>query len=558
MNTGTKFLFLCLLFTLCRGELLAQQGGNNDNGGISPESIDIVKPYEPVLADAVRIEFQPDLPSLDDLAKNKRNFNDYYVPSKFMKIGYDPVPLKPIGWEAGGDGKDKKANEKLYHFWLRGGYGNYNTPYGDIAISSGASKKIIGGLQASYISSKDKGFDFKNYNRLGGRAFGRLFGKGYGVDIDADYARDTYYHYGYDHSDTLLQYVDSDLKQRFQTIGGSVGVGNTTENEAVFDYKAKITYKHFSDIMNQKEHNIGLTADMKKMINERLDLKGKISEQFSSLSRDSSERDNLLNVTPYVTYRGTFGNLSGGATVLLDNSKFRPFPYIDLEFFILPKTMTLFAGWNKDGVRNSYMALAANNPFMGKDFVSQNTIRENRYLGVKGNVGKAVSYSVKGYMNVSNNQPLYVNDSSDMKSFLVIYEPKMKTLGAEAELSARFSDNVALGLQVRYDSNKGEQEEKMWHIPALNMRLRGEISPIKKLQITTDFFVLSGYYGRLADGTAQKLNTAIDLNAGARFSITNNFGVFATVNNILSQQYERFLNYEVYGLNALGGVLIRF
>lgn len=563
MNNSTKSLLLHLLgiFAVIAATTLtlsAQPGGTNDGGQISPESIDIVKPYEPVLADAVRIEFQPDLPSVEDLNKNKKNFNDYYVPTKFMTIGYDPVPLKPIGWESKNKGEGKGDNEKLYHVWLRGGYGNYNTPYGDLSISSGASKKFNAGLQASYISSKDKGYDFKNYNRLGGRAYGKLFGKAFALGIEGGYAQDTYYYYGYDHTDTTLSYADTTLKQLFRTIGGGLNLSNTTENEAAIDYNAQFGYKYFFDRFGQKEHNISLTTELKKMVNERLDIKGRLSEQFSALNRDSSETDNLLNITPYVTYKATFGNLSGGATVLLDNGAFKPFPYIDLEFFVLPKTVTLFAGWNKEGVRNSYMALAGNNPFVGNSFESLNSLRENRYLGIKGSIGSVVSYSVKGYMNRTNQQPLYVNDSTDTKKFAIVYEPLMKTMGVTTELSARFSEKVAIGLQARFDKNTGTQETKMWHIPALNVRLRSEISPIKKLQLTTDFFVLDGNYGKLSDGTAKKLDTAIDLNVGAKFLITNNFGLFLTANNILSQQYERFLNYEVYGLNILGGLSLRF
>ena len=89
-----------------------------DPGDIDPENIDIVKPYEPILGDAVRINFSPALPSKEELDRQRPTFKDYYVPNRFLTgIQYEPPTLKPIAY------KFKNDEGLVKNFWLRAGYG---------------------------------------------------------------------------------------------------------------------------------------------------------------------------------------------------------------------------------------------------------------------------------------------------------------------------------------------------------------------------------------------------------------------------------------------------
>lgn len=553
------FLFLTVFFANLS---FAQGQGQGGDDGILPESIEIIKQYEPVLADAVKIEFYPDVTLGDDGQGQNKNpvFNDYYVPNRFLSIGYDPVPLKPIGY----DGKDKKKgkgtdDENIYHAWLRAGYGNLNTPFADLALSNGKSKKWAGGLQGSYISSSNKNLEFQDYSRIGAQAFGKIFLKNTYAGLDLAYHRDNFFYYGYDHADTSLTFEKDSLRQRYQTISTGITVGNSTENDALLDYSVRPELHVFSDNRDGRETNILLKGNATKAFNENLGIGLKLLVHQSMFKTDEAEdKDLLLNLTPSLGYKATWGQVSGGLSAILDSSKFYPAPYIRADFFAIPQTLTVYAEWSKEGIKNNYMNLAANNPFVSNELLFANSRHENRFVGIKGSIEKKISYNLKGFYNTVANQALYVNDSIDRKQFIVRYEPNMRVYGAALEVTTRFSERVKIGLQTTYNSYKGDVEEKMWHLPKLNINLRGEIMPIDKLNITLDFFALQGMYGLAADGTAQSIKTALDLNAAARFAITKNIGIFASVNNILSQKYERYLGYPVYGLNALGGLSVRF
>jgi hypothetical protein len=63
----------------------------------------------------------------------------------------------------------------------------------------------------------------------------------------------------------------------------------------------------------------------------------------------------------------------------------------------------------------------------------------------------------------------------------------------------------------------------------------------------------------LAKGNVAKtMGGGIDLSAGVEFTINKKISVWGDANNVLNSRYERWHNYEVYGANFMGGVLIHF
>jgi outer membrane cobalamin receptor len=54
------------------------------------------------------------------------------------------------------------------------------------------------------------------------------------------------------------------------------------------------------------------------------------------------------------------------------------------------------------------------------------------------------------------------------------------------------------------------------------------------------------------------LSTVFDLNFNATYKITNQFSVFAQLNNFGFQQYQRWLGYPVQSFNILGGLSYAF
>jgi len=70
---------------------------------------------------------------------------------------------------------------------------------------------------------------------------------------------------------------------------------------------------------------------------------------------------------------------------------------------------------------------------------------------------------------------------------------------------------------------------------------------------------LGGIKGiNLQSGTTRELDTIFDVNVKVDYLFSPRFSVFLIGKNLVSQKYERYLNYPVRGLTAIGGITYSF
>ena len=531
-----------------------------DEPVIESESIDIIKPYEPVLADAVRIKFSPSLPTKAELDRAKPKFDDYFVPNRFLTMSYEPAALKPLSYKKSSS-KNSTEKEELYNVWIRAGLGNLALPLLEAAVSTNQSDKFVAGLHAAYIAGKSSNLEFQDYGKMSIGAFGKTFMQTTYAQFKLDYQRDTYHYYGF-HADTLLfdipETADS-IRQNFQNIAAALELGSSTENDAGITYKLDAAINLFSDKYEAKEQNIILNGETSKILTETSLLEGHFRTYFSNFKRDTTNSSNLaLDITPKFSILPSIGKLTLGASILLNSGKFYPFPYLAAELNLAPKKLQLYASWKKEIVSNNYMTLSNENPFLGVNFELKNSIYEQRSVGLKGLVASNINYNVNIYQNISKDQPLFVNDSTDMTKFGIIYDTKMTNLGAKLELNYLLKDKGSIGVDANINAYNTEQEAEAWHLPGMKIGINGRYKIKPKFTLRADVFVLSGAKARLADGTATDLKGTVDINLAAKYEIIKNVALFCNVNNLAGMKYERYLNYPTYGFNAIGGLIVRF
>ncbi|MBI3883647.1 MAG: hypothetical protein HY305_05400 [Sphingobacteriales bacterium] len=78
----------------------------------------------------------------------------------------------------------------------------------------------------------------------------------------------------------------------------------------------------------------------------------------------------------------------------------------------------------------------------------------------------------------------------------------------------------------------------------------------KNLMIKSDLNAFSG--GPYVAAIPASLGGGVDFSAGAEYSLSKKVSLWLNVNNIFNNKYQRWYNYPVYGINVLGGVLIKF
>lgn len=544
-----------------------------------PERIEVVKAYEPTLADAVKINFLPD--NVGNLSQNNSSttnpagagnianpvFNDYALPNFFLMPYINPSPLKPLPYKKNTDKNGNNATaQQPYHFWLRAGYGNLKHLLGDLALAN-ATQKYSAGIDANYNQLKGKDLDFQNFRQFGANAYATFFmPSGNAIGGKAQYQQQQYFYYGYNQADTTLHYTENDLKQNFGDIKVGVFAENTTENDAQIDYRVALDFQnHKGTFFDQTENNILTQLYVNKQFNNPLFAIGaEANAHFSAYQKANSTNNDYNNTafsaTPYLVISPAIAKIKLGASVLTNpQNKVIIAPYAWASLYAIPQKLEIYALYTKNYVKNNFTTLTAQNPFLYDNVLYSNALKQEIAVGTKGNFG-LFAYNLKFYNENTYQQPLFVNTTTDPKFFEIKYD-SLKTNGLHAEVGYFKNEKLNLNLTVQLKKYTPTQQQYAWHLPTSQLAFQTQYSLTPTLHLSTTILAFNGAKAlKVTDNqnTVINLKTALDLNVAVKFDITPNIALFGNVNNIASSKYQRFYNYNVFGINALGGVLCRF
>jgi hypothetical protein len=121
----------------------------------------ITSEYKPSLRNAAKINFSAGTPVLDTIKLPLA----YNLPAQNITFQYQPVPIKPAALDV------DTTVPWVNHQYVKIGYGNYSTPYGEVGLSFGDGKKSIVNLSGNLISSKGD-LPFQQYTKGDVQALG--------------------------------------------------------------------------------------------------------------------------------------------------------------------------------------------------------------------------------------------------------------------------------------------------------------------------------------------------------------------------------------------------
>jgi len=73
-----------------------------------------------------------------------------------------------------------------------------------------------------------------------------------------------------------------------------------------------------------------------------------------------------------------------------------------------------------------------------------------------------------------------------------------------------------------------------------------------------DLYTFQGAEYLAQNGSAHRGDRGTDLNAGVEFRVLRQLNLWFQMNNIFSDKYQRWNQYQVYGFNVLGGIVFTF
>lgn len=561
-----KYIYSSLFF-VAAGLMTAQaQDKKAEEKGVVNEEIEVVRPYKPILAEAVKLRRSP---NLDDVKTYKAKLN-YSIMDRKLELNSDIQKLQA----------QALAEEKesiLVNNYVKGGFGSFATLLGEAYFNTGKDEGLQVGGYFKHFSQEGK-LNKQNSSNQQLSVFGRSILDENTVSGRINLERNGTYFYGIDNSRPTLN--PNPDKQALTTIEleGEL-VKNFTEDEDAFSYALKANGYIWNDKFSAKENYLSLNGYVNKRINS-LNLGLAASTEFGN-TKDAltSVGNNLLRLNPYIRLQVKGAKITAGVNFVQEfgaYSSTKVFPAVTADFTLIPDYLQVFGEVKGDVNRNSLKNFTDENPWLNSNILVKNTVEKLSFsAGVKGTGGPGFGYKARIYVKQFDDMPLFVNNFTDFNKFDVIYDfGKTKLTGLEGEISVQVSDALKWTGKLNLDDWKPASETYSWFKPGLKVSSNFMYTFNKKLSFNAGVVIQDDVKAKVYTGAPvpasqyvipnpgieliETVKGYVDLGLGADYRINKKFSVFAKANNILNNNYSRYLYYQANGFNIFGGLTYSF
>ncbi|NQX33059.1 TonB-dependent receptor [Pedobacter boryungensis] len=556
------------LFFLATGTFIAKAQDVKPPEKAVTEEVEIIRPYKPVLADAVKLRRSPDL---DNIKTYKAKFN-YTLTDRKLELNSDIQKLQA----------QQLADERAYELvnnYVKGGIGSLATILGEAYVNIGRDEALQAGAFFRHFSQEGK-LNKQNENTQQLSVFGRSIGNKATLNGRLNYERHGLYFYGIDDlKPTLNPNPERQVLNFFELEGEAVN--KYTGDENALSYAAKVNAYMFNDKFDAKEQALTLTGYMNKRIRSFNVGLAAAAEIGNTKDFSTSVSNNLLRLNPYLKLQAKGVKITAGINFVQEFGDFsatRIFPAITADFTLIPDFLQIFGEVKGDVNRNTLKNFTDENPFLNSNIAIQNSVEKISISGgIKGTGGPGFGYKAKFYSKKITDMPLFVNNFTDFNKFDVIYDfGTMKLLGLEGEISVQVSDELKWTGKLNIEDYKAAAEKESYFKPQLRIGSNLSYTYNKKLNFnasvaiqgdseaklyTADPTTAAGTYPPIPDFTKESIVNVkgfVDLGIGADYKINNKFSVFAKANNLLNTKYSKYLYYRMNGLNIFGGLTYSF
>lgn len=552
-----KLFFIVLMGLAPLAFLRAQDNQPRERGEVKDAEFIIRKDRVLTLPKQPRIfEKTPPLPSTQS-----RGSYTYEVKNFFLDLKPTVTDTQPFQ-------RNFRADRGLlYHSYVKAGYGNYQSPLGEIYINNVESDFLNYGVfvkhQGFYegpVDGKNSSADHTNV-RLDGSYFQddiEFFGK-------LGYDRDKHHFYGYTPG---LEVARDTIGQILNTLYGNVGL-RRIDRDALIHYEASLGLRLFNDNYSAREHEVGLNAKLGIKANDErwrggLDLQGFISSPsdatYSNINR------NYGKLFPYVQFSDEQFKVRAGANLVVDNdglpdmgTNFHVFPHVAASYH-LSESFGIYAELEGDVIRKTYYDFVMENPFLGPSAELKNTVQKFQVdAGIKGAINDELTYTTGIRYGDYQNMHFYGNHLADSARFQLIYDSGTKVLNYHVSVGWKYEDWYKLQASGNYYHYELSDISSPWHKPEWELGVENYFMPGEQWFITANLNLLGGIQAlNLQSAESTTLNPIIDLAAKVDYAFTPRFSVFVEGNNLLNQKNERYWNYRSRGIQGIGGLTFKF
>lgn len=513
-------------------------------------SVEIISTYKPVIRNAAKIN----LSGTQLNADTTRRVAAYNIPVQQLFYAHQPVQLNALAIDTDAE---VKAGDRYY---LKAGFGNLSTPYIKAAAVFGDEKTKLLNLYADHRSSNGP-IEHQDFSNTSVRGVGTIISEGYSFNLAAGIDLERYNLYGYNHQ---LHNPDKDLiKQNYQTISLQAGMENSKPGPWNIDYKPIVKFSHFTLADQLSETTFGVKVPVQRKFGNSVTASFAAEVDYtrfaSKITGEESFNNTVISLSPGVRYFADGAYIHAGVTPTFHNGKSDMLPNVYFEIK-LEGRHTLQGGWIGSLNKNTVQNLSEINPFIRGPFNNFNSKETEFYIGARASLGSHFNVGGKVAWINYKNALLFTNDTISITNhFNARIEEKMNNLRVSGNASYILEDkltvtaNFALNAYTNFNTFR-----RAWNMLPFELSGSATYNLMKKLQVKGSIYTYGGPRTYDKENGSFRMKGGTDLSAGAAYSINKQFSLWMDVNNILNNKYSRWNNYPVYGINVLGGIIVRF
>ncbi len=570
MQNKLKYIVLVIL-ALSVTKTFAQE---REKDTIDTDVVNVVKPYTPKISDAFKIK---ETPSLNDSTTTKKKEIKYNIFSIPVASTFTPAKGKAAN-------VDKEKPVKLFDNYASLGVGTYTTILGEVYLNHALSNsERVGGYFSHHSSAGEiDGVNFdNNFSETGLNAHYSQKLNDYSWKVEGGFQLQTFNWYGV--PDQSIPTFDVDHSFYSANFGGNINFEDAIIN------KGSVLYRRFGDNQDSGENRFVLKSEFDVPVNDEVIntevtidyIGGSFDRAYFNTNELNYSNINFGLAPSYQIIQDDLTVNLGVNLVYLNDTeasdgKFFIYPNFTASYRLVDELLIAYGGIEGGLIQNSYYDFAQENPFVSPTlFIIPTDQAYNVSLGLKGRLSNSVSYDVSGHYLADNNRALFkANPDAGVdrenyqygNSFGITYDD-VTTFSVAGALNIDVNRNFKLGLKAEYFAYDTDNEAEPWNLPDI------KASAFLDYQINRHWFAGANLFfiGERKDefitgvGTLTlpiretiTLDSYFDLNAHLGYRINDQLSAFAKANNIANQDYNRWLNYPVQGIQFLAGATYQF
>jgi len=542
---------------------------------INTEVVNVVKPYTPKISDAFKVK---EIPSIDDkvtATKKEIKYNIFSIP-----VASTFTPSKGKAADV-----DKAKKAKLYDNYASIGVGSYTSILGEIYLNHAINRSESVGGYISHHSSQggidnlllDDAFSNTKINVN----YARMLSD-YSWNVDANYQHQVFNWYGLPQGQTLAVAINPQHKFFTFDFGGEIKFEDKIINSG------SMRFRRFADDLESGENRFVLKTNFDiPLRNGKLNTSVKFDYLEGVFDRSFFGIDELkygnfqigLMLSYQIIEDDLTINLGVSAYYMNDTevgkNKFFIYPKVTASYRMVDEILIAYGGIKGDLNQNSYYDFAKQNPFVSPTlFIMPTDQQYNAYVGLKGKLSNNMSYNIRGNYYADRDKALFKENPvllieeepyQNGNSYGVVYDD-VTTFSIFGEINVDVNRNFNLGIKAEYFTYDTDDQAEAWNLPDFKASLFMDFqidehwfagASLFYTGERKDQFDIVGPFISITPSTII-LESYFDANAHLGYRINDRWTAYIKANNIANQDYQRWLNYPVQGIQFLAGVTYKF